>query len=110
VNRDAPPPRIALSGSAGIGKTTLGTAVADRLGVPFIEEGMRARLEAGLDLHTLDRDQHRNLVEALFEECWATPATNAAGGFVADRSPIDFLAFWLYYGFAADDVGTARFA
>jgi len=108
VSDPAGSPRIALSGSAGVGKTTLGGALADHLGVPFIEEGMRARLEAGLDLHTLDSDQHRALIEELFDEFWASPATT--NGYIADRSPIDFLAFWLYYGFAADPGATARFA
>jgi nicotinamide riboside kinase len=105
----ARPPRIALSGSAGVGKTTLGTALAESLGVPFVEEGMRARLEAGLDVHALDRDQHIALVEGLFDETGAA-LERAGDGFVADRSPIDFLAFWLYYGFAADVEATARFA
>ena len=110
MSPSARPPRIALSGSAGVGKTTLGKALAERLGVSFIEEGMRERLESGLDLHTLDRDQHRALVEELFDECWAAPEGSANVGFVADRSPIDFLAFWLYYGFAADAEPTKRFA
>ncbi len=54
--------RIALSGSAGTGKTTLGRLLAERLGVPFIEEGMRARLERGLDVHRFDKDDWRKLV------------------------------------------------
>ena len=102
-------PRIALSGSAGVGKTTLGTGLARRLGVPFIGEGMRARIEAGLDLHALSRDQHRALVVELFDEA-AGARRDAADGFVSDRSPMDFLAFWLYYGFAADADATERFA
>ena len=102
--------KIAISGSAGVGKTTLGTDLAARLGVPFIPEGMRARLEAGLDLHGLDADGLRALVVDLFDEMMAAVAGARSGGFIADRSPIDFLAFWLYYGFAADSAATEAFA
>ena len=42
------PPRLGLSGSAGTGKSTLGRALAAALDVPYLPEGMRSRLEAGL--------------------------------------------------------------
>jgi broad specificity phosphatase PhoE/predicted ATPase len=106
------PRRVALSGSAGTGKTTLARRLAARWGLPYIPEGMRARIEAGLDLHTLDHDGMR----ALIGELWAEQveredrAVAAAGGFVADRSPLDFLAFWLLYGFAYDLAGTDALA
>jgi len=103
-------PCIALTGSAGVGKTSLGHRLAIELDVAFIPEGMRARIEAGLDLHTLSRDQHRALLEELFEEMLAA-AGNAAetrGGFVADRCSIDCAAFWLYYGFGNDAAATAE--
>jgi len=104
--------RIAISGSAGTGKTALGTALAKRLDLPFIPEGMRERLAAGLDVHALSAVQFRDLVVELYDEAQAnmTRATAAHGGFVADRGPIDYLAFWLYYGFAADLAATETFA
>ncbi len=103
------PPRLALTGSAGVGKTTLGLRLAAELDVPYIPEGMRARIEAGLDLHTLSRDQHRALLEQLFEEMLTATgnATETHGGFVADRCSIDCAAFWLYYGFGNDADATA---
>lgn len=97
----APPrrPRIALAGSAGTGKTTLARALAQRLEVPYVPEGMRARIERGLELHTLDLAELGDLVIELWEEQrqLERQAVREAGGFVADRSPVDFFAFWLLY-------------
>lgn len=42
--------RIAVSGSAGTGKSTLAMALAERFELPYLEEGFRKRREAGLDL------------------------------------------------------------
>lgn len=104
--------RIAISGSAGTGKTALGGWLAERLGLPFLPEGMRARIEAGLDLHTLNHAEHRALIQELYDESLAAMAAAEAmhGGFVVDRCPLDYLAFWLYYGFADDEAATAAFA
>lgn len=105
------PPRVALSGSAGTGKTTLGRALASALDVPYVPEGMRDRLEAGLQLHTLGRDGLRALVRELWHEQQAreAAAVRAHGGFVSDRSPVDYAAFWLTYRFTEDPAATAAF-
>ena len=97
-------PRLALTGSAGVGKTTLGQFLAERWKVPFIAEGMRSRLEAGLDPHALGRDGFRNLLLELFDEMFdaTDQAAETADGFVSDRSSLDCAAFWLYYGYAND--------
>lgn len=101
--------RLALSGSAGTGKSTLGRALAARLELPYLPEGMRQRIEAGLDLHTLDHGALRALVEELWREQREAEAraVEAHGGFVADRSSVDFAAFWLHYHFAEDGEATA---
>jgi broad specificity phosphatase PhoE/nicotinamide riboside kinase len=105
------PPRIALCGSAGTGKTTLGRALSERLGVPYIPEGMRSRLEAGLDVQRLGFDG----LKALVRELWAeqrrreSDALAEHGGFVADRSPVDYAAFWLTYRFTTDRDSTTAF-
>lgn len=103
--------RLALSGSAGTGKSTLGAALAERLELPYLAEGMRGRIEGGLNLHALDHGALRGLVLELWEEQRAAEdrAIAAAGGFVADRSSVDFAAFWLHYHFTEDGVATAAF-
>ncbi len=92
--------RIAISGSAGVGKTTLARALALELGVPYLPEGMREYLESGApDLHALGLDGTRSLVIRLWQERQEQEAA-ASRGFVADRSSYDFAAFWLFYRFA----------
>ena len=102
-------PRIGLSGSAGTGKSTLGRALAARLDLPYLPEGMRRRIEGGLSLHALDHDGLRRLVGELWaEQVEAEEAALAqAGGFVSDRSPVDFAAFWLHYHFTGEQAETA---
>jgi XRE family aerobic/anaerobic benzoate catabolism transcriptional regulator len=45
--------RIALIGLRGAGKTTLGTALAERMGVPFIELDREIERESGVSLATI---------------------------------------------------------
>lgn len=93
------PQRIALSGSAGVGKSTLARRLAAEWGVAYIPEGMREYIEGGgVDLHTLGHDGMRDLVARLWDD--RKSAEMAAINFVADRSSYDFAAFWLFYGFA----------
>lgn len=105
------PHRIALSGSAGTGKTTLGRRLAQDLGLPFIEEGMRARLENGLILHGLEPKDWRVLMEDLWSEQAAAQeaALESHKGYIADRSSLDFAAFWLHYGLYEDAEHTEDF-
>ncbi len=97
-------PRIAFAGSAGIGKTTLAQALSRRWQVPYVDEAMRGRIEAGLDLHTLSREAFRGLLLELADETHSgvETAIRQGGGVASDRSPLDSLAFWLHYGFVHD--------
>jgi nicotinamide riboside kinase len=102
--------RIALSGSAGTGKSTLAALLGRRLGLPVIGEGMREHLErTGVELHRLSHSEFRALVWSLWEEREEAEARaeREAGGFVADRAGVDYAAFWMYYHFAREDVDTA---
>lgn len=102
-------PRIGLTGSAGVGKTTLALTLAGALEVPVLEERMRARLQAGFSLHALTRAEHRDLLRADSDDLIAE-ATACEDGFVSDRTPLDFVAFWLCNGYAADEPeGTGAF-
>lgn len=87
--------RIAFAGSAGTGKTFLGQRLAEELGLPFIEEGMRRRIEDGLRLEALGPAEHKQLIREMWDEQEAYETD--ADGFVADRSSLDFAAFWLHY-------------
>ena len=86
-------------------------ALADRWQLPYLAEGMRERIEAGLDLHQISRRQHQALCETLLDEMVAgmDTACASAGGFVCDRSPLDLAAFWLYYGFGFDAAATDHY-
>ncbi|MEO1193484.1 MAG: ATP-binding protein [Pseudomonadota bacterium] len=100
LTRKGRAPRIAFSGSAGTGKTTLAERLAERWQVPYQDEGMRRRLEAGLDMHQLSRDQYKALLRELADENEAglEAARSAGAGLVCDRAPLDTLAFWIHYG------------
>lgn len=100
--------RIALSGSAGTGKSTLGMALAERLELPYIEEGMRARVEAGLQFYKLNEAERRDLIQDLWRE-QRELEEKASGGFVSDRSSIDYAAFWLHYGLTDAEQETESF-
>lgn len=97
--------RIALSGSAGTGKTTLARELARRLGLPLIPEAMRAHLEAGGK--RLDRVT-RSEAEASLAAFRAVLEAEEVrlGAFVADNGALDLEAYACWYGY----VGTSNVA
>jgi nicotinamide riboside kinase len=97
--------RIAITGSAGTGKSTLACALSERLGLALVPEGMREYLErTGVDLHDLGPEGLKAVVLQLWRERQQAEDTER---FVADRCSVDFATFWLYYRFEFDP-GTAE--
>jgi len=92
--------KIAITGSAGTGKSTLAAALGERLALPVVPEGMREYIErTGVNIHDLGLEGLKALVLALWEE---RQPLEASTGFIADRCSVDFAAFWLFYRFEHD--------
>lgn len=84
--------KIAISGAVSTGKTTLGTALAAALGLPFIEENLREMFGTGQAGQRTKDDMATGLLLAL--ETKRELELAQPGGFVIDRSPADILNFW----------------
>jgi len=93
---------IGITGSAGTGKTTLATALAERLGHHLVPEVMRERLAAGFDLHRLTREGYRLLLTDDATDLTRRLAAQDSP-VVTDRTPLDMAAFWLSNGYGVDD-------
>lgn len=100
--------RIALSGPVGSGKTTLGQALAGRLGLPFIPEDYRNIYSTHAASRKILRDplapgaRKKEATRALMEtfSCWLAEREKLYGkypGFVADRWEADTLDTWLKF-------------
>lgn len=100
--------RIAFSGSAGTGKTTLARAVAKELALPYIEEGFRKRVDEGMVLHNMSEAERRDLMRDMWRE-QRSQELDCPNGFVSDRSSVDFAAFWLHYALTDAEQETAEF-
>ena len=84
--------RIAVSGSAGIGKTTLAQNLAQALNIAYIPEHYEPIFDS-LD----KRDSAPNVLAELFNKALDIKLSEQAkhGSFVADRCPADLLNLWL---------------
>ena len=111
TRRRTRPLRLAFSGSAGTGKTTLALRLAKDLDLVYVEEGMRRRLNDGLDIHAQTSAEHAALIGELWEEQMTVEREHLAAGrgVIADRSPLDYAAFWLHYDLHHDRGATERF-
>jgi hypothetical protein len=92
--------RIAVSGCAGIGKTTLAGALAAALGLPVIAENYEPLFRVLAKV----RPTHHALAAAIIEIHETKRALEARhGDFVTDRCPVD-----LFYGWLMRGLGTMR--
>ena len=102
--------RIAITGATATGKTTLGRALADRLAIPFIEEGLQPVVKAIADLERTRRAggdmkdsfvaARRSLLAYLAERA-KLYRDNAA--FVSDRTVVDVLTRWMRHRLSGQD-------
>jgi len=89
--------RIALLGIRGAGKSTVGVALADRLGLPFVDSSCEVRKEAGMDLDRIFCDhgqaQFRALELRALERTLRLPAFVLAvsGGAVTEQRSYELL-------------------
>jgi nicotinamide riboside kinase len=89
--------RIALSGSAGTGKTTLAQLLAERLKLPLIPEAMRTYLEAGGDrLERLPPAEVASILASFVQDL--QEQETRLGAFVADNGALDLAAYARWYG------------
>jgi nicotinamide riboside kinase len=93
--------RIAITGSHGVGKTTLAKAVAEKFNLLFIAEMARAVANTMNIFHTnaiVRSDVSRKVI--FQETIWQMQlaAEESLDSFVSDRSILDVVAYSLYYG------------
>lgn len=99
--------RIALVGIRGVGKSTLGPLMAERLGLPFVEVNREIEKEAGLDIdeiHTLYGQRGYRLLERKCLERvvgeYPEVVLATGGGIVAEAATYEvllasFFTIWL---------------
>ncbi len=96
--------KIAISGSAGVGKTTLASALAHCYGCRLIEEGYDGLFDPHADF-IRPRSRLRREILCLLEQ--KNSRESEAGSFVADRCAVDLFNLWMSRGFGDDQELTA---
>jgi adenylate kinase family enzyme len=91
--------KIAISGSAGIGKTTLASALAECRGCRLIEEGYDGLFDSDAGF-IKSRSRLRREILSLLE--MKNALEEEAEAFVADRCAVDLFNLWMSRGFGDD--------
>lgn len=97
--------KIAISGSAGIGKTTLARALAARCGCCFIEEGYDRLFGPDAEFLRSSGQLRREIVSVLERK---NSLEDEATAFVSDRCAVDLFNLWMSRGFGDDEKTTGR--
>ena len=88
--------KIALTGTHGVGKTTLAKMLVERLNLPYIHEGARSVIEM-LNTYNLDYRDFGDEQRSLFQKCVVNlqliVENGFSQGFVSDRSLFDCQAY-----------------
>lgn len=87
------PHRIALIGPGGSGKTTLATALSDRLGLPLIDETFRTARRAVERSNVPESERPRLEQEIGLTHQIRMESQHRATGFVSDRSIYDYMIY-----------------
>jgi len=100
--------KIALSGSACTGKTTLGLELSSRLGLPLIPESFDILFN--LPRSKADKGNDDKIVNAFFRVLELKQEDEKKHRqFIVDRCPVDLLNLWLAKGLGRRPVMTERF-
>lgn len=86
--------KIAVSGSAGIGKSSLAKAISEKLGLPLIAENYEALFD------NPDKFNKPDLIAAQILKIFSTKHQLEAkyDSFITDRCSIDLFHFWMKIG------------
>ncbi len=98
--------KIAISGSAGIGKTTLSKSLADRLGVDHIGENYTPLFDQPKKLAQPIGEVARLFYQVLLHK---RQLEQEYGAFITDRCPIDLFHLWVVTGLGKDITATSKF-
>lgn len=86
--------RIAISGTSGVGKSTLAKALAEKLAVSVIEESF----DEFIDRSDMENKTLQKIAQELFDIFkHKARLEDEHRAFVSDRSPLDLLHLWCHY-------------
>ena len=93
--------RIALTGTHGIGKTTLAKQLSERLGIPYLDEVARkvARIY-GFENSNQVKESSYERIKSYQLDVWANQIKEERknySGFISCRSVLDAIAYSIYY-------------
>lgn len=89
-SRPDPPPLVTISAAYGAGGSVVGPALAQRLGVPFVDRAIPVAVAERLDIHPEEAAAHEDVAPATFSRWLAqfAPAVQLfAGAVVAGATP-----------------------